>query len=84
MKGTTLTLNTKGIVLIFALILGLTFSLGYMFGEKKKESESVVFEKDELNRIVTLQTMEEESGSDAEIFAYKDEDGNLVIGWRKE
>ena len=40
-----------------------------------------IFKKEDLERIVEMQAIEDEKKSGAEIYAYKDENGNLMIGW---
>lgn len=80
-NGKTLTLNDKGILLIGIIILSLTFALGFMVSSKRRDDKTVIFTKEDLERIVELQELEEEKKSKADIFAYKDKDGNLVIGW---
>lgn len=79
-EGKTLTLNEKGVLLIGIIILTLTFALGFI-SSKKREESITIFTREDLERIAKLQEMEDESKSGAEIFAYKDEDGNLMIGW---
>lgn len=80
-EGKTVTLNDKGMLLTGIVILTLVFALGFMTCSKRQENEITVFTKEDLNRIVRLQEMEDESESGAEICAYKDKDGNLMIGW---
>lgn len=80
-NGRTLTLNDKGILSIALLILALTFATGYLASSKRQKQEVTVFSRENLERIVKLQEMEDETGSGAEIYAYKDENGNLMIGW---
>lgn len=78
----TITLNGKGILLIGIIILTLTFALGFMTSAKRKQAENVtIFTREDLERISELQAMEDEKRSGAEIYAYKDENGNLMIGW---
>lgn len=80
-EGRTLTLNDKGILLIGFIILSLTFALGFMASERKREESVTIFTREDLERISKLQTMEDELDSGADIYAYKDKDGNLMIGW---
>lgn len=81
-EGKTLILNDKGILLICVLILSLTFLLGFMTCNKRKQEQNVTtFTREELERIDQLQSMEDQSGSGADVYAYKDKDGNLMIGW---
>lgn len=80
-EGKTITLNDKGILLIGIIILTLTFALGFMTSSKRKEENITIFTRDDLERIAELQQLEEERKSGAEIYAYKDENGNLMIGW---
>lgn len=77
----TVTLNDRGIALVVLVILTLTFALGFMTSTRAKEQEVTVFTREELERIVKLQEIEDEQGSGADIYAYKDQDGNLMIGW---
>lgn len=80
--GRTITLNDKGILLIGIIILTLTFALGFMTSSKRaKEQNVTIFTREDLERIVELQQLEDERKSGAEIYAYKDENGNLMIGW---
>lgn len=80
--GRTITLNDRGIILVGIIILSLAFALGFMTSSKRKMEPNVtVFTREELERIVKLQDMEDEENSGADIFAYKDENGNLMIGW---
>lgn len=79
--GKTLTLNDKGILLIGIIILSLTFALGFMSSTKSKEQKITIFTREDLERIIELQELEDERESGAEIYAYKDENGNLMIGW---
>lgn len=80
-NGRTLTLNDKGMLLIALTIFILTFALGFMSSKKVSEPEVTTFTREELDRIVELQQLEDDRESGAEICAYKDEDGNLMIGW---
>ena len=78
----TLTLNDKGILLIATIILCLVFALGFMTSDRtKREQSGVIFTREDLERIVELQQMEDEKRSGAEIYAYKDENDHLMIGW---
>lgn len=79
-KERTVTLNDRGIVSIVFIILILTFALGFMTSRSGRE-QVTVFTREDLDRIVTLQEIEDETGSGADIRAYKDRDGNLMIGW---
>lgn len=49
--------------------------------ERKREESVTIFTREDLERISKLQTMEDELDSGADIYAYKDKDGNLMIGW---
>lgn len=81
-EGRTITLNDKGILLVGIIILTLTFALGFMTSSKRKADENItIFTKEDLERIVEMQAIEDEKNSGAEIYAYKDENGNLMIGW---
>lgn len=81
-EGRTITLNDKGILLVGIIILTLTFALGFMTSSKRAQEQNVtVFTRDDLERIAELQALEDERRSGAEIYAYKDENGNLMIGW---
>ena len=80
MKKTEVTLNDKGILCVVMLILILTFVLGYMVSPKR-EQEATIFTREDLDRIVELQQLEDARDTGAEIYAFKDENGNLVIGW---
>ncbi len=73
-------LDEKTTLIIVVLILCLVFSLGFLTSKKEGGKDVTIFTEDDLNRITQLKEMEED-GSEAEIFAYKDEDGNLMIGW---
>lgn len=78
----TITLNDKSILLIGIVILTLTFALGFMTSTKRaKEQNVTIFTREDLERIVEMQELEDERESGAEIYAYKDENGNLMIGW---
>lgn len=82
MNDKEIVLNDKGILLIGIIILTLTFALGFMTSCKRtKEQNIAIFTRDDLERIVELQQLEDERKSGAEICAYKDENGNLMIGW---
>lgn len=76
-NGRTLTLNDKGILLIGVIILSLAFMLGWM--TSRKQEDGTVFSRRDLEKIAQLQEIEDQSGSGAEICAYKDKDGNLMI-----
>ena len=79
---TTVTLNDKGILLIGILILSLTFTLGYLASNKgRRETDVIIFTEEDLLKISELQSINDELNSEADIYAYKDENGNLVIGW---
>lgn len=80
-EGRTVTLNDKGILLLGVIILTLTFALGFMASSKNKDEDVTIFTRDDLERITELQAMEDERKSGAEIYAYKDKNGGLVIGW---
>lgn len=82
-NGKTITLNSKGILLIVIIILSLTYALGFVNASNKrdKEQEVTIFSREDLDRIVELQEFEDERESGAEIYAYKDKNGNLMIGW---
>lgn len=75
------TKNEKSSLLIGIIILALSFALGFMFCSKAKEEDVTIFTREDLERIVKLQAMEDEIGSGANIYAYKDRNGNLMIGW---
>lgn len=78
----TISLNDKGIMSICFIILALTFALGFMASSKRRQEQDVtVFTREDLDRISELQRLEDERKSGAEIYAYKDENGNLMIGW---
>lgn len=78
----TVTLNDKGILLLGIVILSLTFSLGFMTSSKRETEQKVtVFTRSDLERIIELQEMEDKRESGANIYAYKDENDNLMIGW---
>lgn len=84
-EGRTVTLNDKGILLVGMIILTLTFALGFMFSSKMKQENNIaIFTREELERIVKLQEMEDTDETGAEIYAYKDKDGRLMIGWNYE
>lgn len=80
-EGRTVILNDKGMLLTGSIICILIFALGFMIGfmscNNVQEKEVTVFTREDLNRISELQRMED----GADIFAYKDKDGNLMIGW---
>lgn len=77
-----ITLNDKGVLLLAIVILSLTFALGFMVSSKREREQDVtVFTEEDLERIVELQGLENERNSGAQIYAYKDKDGNLMIGW---
>lgn len=80
-EGRTITLNDKGILLIGIIILSLTFALGFITSERRREESVTIFTREDLERISKLQAMEDEMDSGADIYAYKDNDGNLMIGW---
>lgn len=81
-EGRTITLNDKGILLVGIIILTLTFALGFMISSKRKANENItIFTKEDLERVVEMQAIEDGKNSGAEIYAYKDENGNLMIGW---
>lgn len=67
--------------LVSIIIICLIFALGFMTSSKIKKQDVTIFTREELDRIVELQKMEDSKDSGAEIFAYKDENGNLMIGW---
>ena len=80
MKGKTIELNEKGILLVVVVILTLVFALGFMTSEKRGQDQNpTVFTREDLERIAQLQEIEDNSKSGAEIWAYKDKDGNLMI-----
>lgn len=80
-EGKTFQWNDKCSLLAVIVILCLTFAMGVISANKKKSMDVTIFTQEDLERIVKLQQMEEEAGSKAEIYAYKDECGNLMIGW---
>lgn len=77
----TIQWKDKGVLLTVILILCLVCAMGIISTNKKKGMDVTIFTQEDLERIVKLQQMEEEAGSKAEIYAYKDEYGNLMIGW---
>lgn len=80
MKDRTIELNGKGILLVVIVILTLVFALGFMTSEKRRqEQDPTIFTREDLERIAQLQELEDDSKSGAEICAYKDKDGNLII-----
>ena len=79
--GKKLTLDEKGIMMFCIIILSLIFMLGYLVSSKRQSNNETVFSRNELEKIVQLQAVEDEIGSGAEIHAYKDKDGNLVISY---
>ena len=80
-EGKTIQWKDKGVLLTVILILCLMFSMGVLSASKRKSGDVTIFTRDDLDRIVNMQQMEDETGSGAEIYAYKDEYGNLMIGW---
>lgn len=80
-EGKTIQWKDKGVLLTVILILCLVCAMGIISTNKKKGTDVTIFTQEDLERIVKLQQMEEEAGSKAEIYAYKDECGNLMIGW---
>lgn len=74
----TVTLNDKGMLLIGLIILSLVFMLGFMTSSKR-QGDATVFSRRDLEKIAQLQAIEDESGSGADICAYKDGSGNLMI-----
>lgn len=82
-EGKTLTLDEKGVLSIGFLVLSLTFALGFMTHLKIGDQKTTIFSREDLERIATLQEIEDEAESGAEIYAYKDKDGNLMIGWKQ-
>ena len=80
-EGKTIQWKDKGVLLTVILILCLTFSMGVLSASKRKSDDVTIFTQEDLDRIVKMQQMEDEAGSKAEIYAYKDEYGNLMIGW---
>lgn len=80
-EGKTIQWKDKGVLLTVILILCLTFSMGVLSASKRKSADVTIFTQEDLERIVKMQQMEDEAGSKAEIYAYKDEYGNLMIGW---
>lgn len=81
-NGKTLTLNTQGMVLFGIIIFVLIFALGYTSNKGKQGLNETVFTRDDLDRIVELQAIEDRKESGAEICAYKDENGKLMIAWK--
>lgn len=80
--GKTVTLNDKGILTLGIIILSLSFALGFMASSKREQEQNItIFTEEDLERIAELQELENERNSGAKIYAYKDEDGNLMIGW---
>lgn len=84
MKEMKVTINDKGVLLIIMTILILTFMLGFMVSDGRKEKNVTVFTREELTRISTLQAMEDAKEFGANVYAYKDKEGNLMIGWTYE
>lgn len=80
-EGRTITLNDKGMLLTGIVILTLTFALGFMTCSKRQEEKTTIFTREELDRIITLQTIEDEAKTGAQVYAYKDGRGNLMIGY---
>ena len=81
-EGKTIQWKDKGVLLTVILILCLTFSMGILSVSKRKSADVTIFTREDLERIEKMQQMEDEVvGSRAEIYAYKDEYGNLMIGW---
>lgn len=80
-KRTEFLINVQGILMICIIILSFSFALGWIASNKRTENEVTTFSREELERIVELQKMEDDRNSGAEIFAYKDKYGNLMIGW---
>lgn len=77
----TIILNDKCIVLTVIIVLCLAFALGFMTSSRRKEENITIFTREDLERIEKLQKMEDKEESEAEIYAYKDENGKLMIGW---
>lgn len=78
----TMTLNEKGMLMIGIVILTLILALAVMVSSKRREQNITIFTREDLEKIEKLQSMEDKEPSGAEIFAYKDKDGNLMIGWK--
>ena len=74
--------NEKGVLLIVVVMLILAFLLGCVYSEKNMETKMTVFTRDDLERIERLQEIEDENGSTAEVCAYKDSEGNLMISYK--
>lgn len=73
-------LNLRGIIAVFLLILMTGFVAGFVVC-REIGNDGTTFSRDELERIVQLQSIEDETGSGANVVAYKDKDGHLMIGW---
>lgn len=69
----------KAVIAGVLVIMLLTFLLGWMCSTKKEEK--TIFTREELETILQLQTMEDEKNSGAQVYAYKDKNGNLLIGY---
>lgn len=67
--------------LLGIIIVALIFALGFITSNGMKEEDVTIFTREDLERITELQELEDERNSGAEIFAYKDTNGNLMIGW---
>lgn len=77
------TLNDKGVLLFGVIILSLTFMLGFVTSTKMKRDDTpTVFTREDLDKIVRLQEMEDNEGSDLDIYAYKDKNKNLIIEYK--
>ncbi len=79
-EGISITLN-QSFVLIAVVMLFLVFVLGYLSSSKKSEQSGTIFTRDELERIVKLQEMEDKEGTGGNVCASKDSKGNLMISW---
>lgn len=73
--------NEKNILILILTIGILIFTLGLSVGAKTKEKEPTIFTKDDIEKIVRFQQLEDQSKSVTKIYAYKDKDGKLMIGF---
>lgn len=82
-EGKTICISDRGLFVIAIVFLSVLLSI-MISTKRNQEQEMTVFTRDELKKISQLQAVEDLNKSGAEIYAYKDKDGNLMIGFSYE
>lgn len=80
---TKIFINEKGIFVGVLSIVMVSWVFGFVLGVNSKGNKTV-FTKDDIAKIVQIQDMENRSETGLNVTAFKDKNGDLIIGFTSE